>query len=124
MTLLIGNIILVIYKNIAANVFVNVLAVLNHSLYKFLRYYYITCVFVVAGLFHGVIAHSGSALNAWNTNAQKNTGVLAAKFLGFEGSEMTMLPFLQSVSFEEILKVQDNTTLVRIIITCEYLNML
>ncbi|KRT83239.1 hydrolase [Oryctes borbonicus] len=63
------------------------------------------------GLFHKVIAQSGSALNAWCTNGQKNTGVIAAKALGYKGeSELKMLPFLQGKTTEEIMKIQENIT--------------
>nr|QIK02096.1 carboxylesterase 2 [Holotrichia parallela] len=64
------------------------------------------------GLFHRAIAQSGSALNAWSCNGQRDTGALVAKTLGFDGdSEMKMLPFLQSVSIEDILRIQENVTL-------------
>ncbi|GJQ76667.1 hypothetical protein Trydic_g15525 [Trypoxylus dichotomus] len=65
------------------------------------------------GLFHRVIAQSGTALHAWSTNGQKNTGVIAAKGLGYNGkSELKMLPFLQERTVEEIMKIQENVTLV------------
>lgn len=58
---------------------------------------------------------SGSALNPWAVNGQTNTGVTTARTLGYTGkSEMKMLPFLQGVSVEDLLKVQENVSLVRL----------